>query len=119
MHDVDKLGIGKVMELALKHVDPQNNSPIHLSFDIDSLDPQYCPSTGTKVAGGLTYREGNYVCEALAKTGRLVSMDLAEFNPKIFGCPNDIIQTAEVSIVLVRAALGLKIKEEKKNTLLF
>jgi len=110
MHDVDKLGIGKVMELALEYIDPENNRPIHLSFDIDSLDPQYCPSTGTKVAGGLTYREGNYVCEALAQTGRLVSMDLTEFNPKIAALnSNDVIQTAEVSIALVRGALGLEL----------
>jgi len=109
MHDIDKYGIGKVMTMALDHIDPKGRRPIHLSFDIDSIDPHYCPSTGTKVAGGLTYREANYVCEVLAETGRLVSMDITEFNPTIPEKKNneqEVGQTAEVSIALARAALG-------------
>jgi arginase len=108
MHEVDKYGIGKVAEMALDHIDPKRRRPLHLSFDIDSMDPQYCPSTGTKVAGGLTYREANYICEVLAQTGRLVSMDITEFNPAI-GTPEEVTQTAEVSIALARGALGLEL----------
>jgi len=108
MHEVNKYGIGKVTEMALDHVDPKRKRPLHLSFDIDSLDPYYCPSTGTKVAGGLTYREGIYICEAMAQTGRLVSMDVTEFNPAI-GTTDEVTQTAEITISLVRAALGLEV----------
>lgn len=49
MHEVDKYGIGKVVEMALDHVNPQRNLPIHLSFDVDALDPSVAPSTGTPV----------------------------------------------------------------------
>jgi len=108
MHEVDKYGIGRVMEMAMDHIDPKRRRPIHLSYDIDSLDPKFCPSTGTKVAGGLTYREANFVCEILAESGRLVSMDLTEFNPSI-GKPKHVTRTAEVSIALVRGALGYEL----------
>ena len=50
MHDVDKHGIGKVVELALDHVNPKRDLPIHLSFDVDALDPSVAPSTGTPVS---------------------------------------------------------------------
>lgn len=49
MHEVDKYGIGKVVEMALDHVNPNRDRPIHLSFDVDALDPSVAPSTGTPV----------------------------------------------------------------------
>jgi len=49
MHEVDKYGIGKVVEMALDHVTPKRDLPIHLSFDVDALDPSVAPSTGTPV----------------------------------------------------------------------
>ena len=49
MHEVDKYGIGQVMEMALDHVNPKRELPIHLSFDVDALDPTVAPSTGTPV----------------------------------------------------------------------
>lgn len=52
MHEVDKYGIGKVVEMALDHVNPDRNKPIHLSFDVDALDPSVAPSTGTPVSFG-------------------------------------------------------------------
>jgi len=76
MHDVDKHGIGKVMELALDYVNPNRDLPIHLSFDVDALDPSVAPSTGTPVRGGLTFREGHYITEAVAETGCLVALDI-------------------------------------------
>lgn len=76
MHDVDKYGIGRVMELALDHVNPGRDRPIHLSFDVDALDPTVAPSTGTPVRGGLTFREGHYICEAVYETGLLVALDI-------------------------------------------
>ncbi|KAF7368153.1 Arginase [Mycena venus] len=62
MHDVDKYGIGKVVKMALNHVNPDGKLPIHLSFDIDALDPFAAPSTVCLVDGGLTLREGRSIC---------------------------------------------------------
>lgn len=92
MHEVDKYGIGKVVEMALDHVNPNRDLPIHLSFDVDALDPSVAPSTGTpvrhflsvsfeiliasQVRGGLSFREGHYICEAISETGLLVALDL-------------------------------------------
>lgn len=73
-------GIGRVMEMALGHIG--TDTPIHLSFDVDALDPQWAPSTGTPVRGGLTLREGDYIAECLHETGSLVAMDLV--NNSIF-----------------------------------
>lgn len=58
--------------------------PIHLSFDIDALDPSLAPSTGTPVPGGLSIREGNYICEELAATGnKTVLFTEREFRHKV------------------------------------
>lgn len=76
MHEVDRYGIGKVVEMALDRVNPDRSRPIHLSFDVDALDPSVAPSTGTPVRGGLTFREGHYICERLYETGLLVAIDL-------------------------------------------
>lgn len=76
MHEVDRYGIGKVVEMALDQINPDRSKPIHLSFDVDALDPSVAPSTGTPVRGGLTFREGHYICERLYETGLLVAVDL-------------------------------------------
>lgn len=60
-----------------------SDTPIHLSFDVDSLDPQFAPSTGTPVRGGLTLREGDYIAECVAETGSLIALDLVEVNPSL------------------------------------
>lgn len=83
MRDVDKHGIGRVVEMALAAVDPHSNSPLHLSLDVDAVDPHFAPGTGTMVRGGLTYREIHYICEEMALTNRLVGMDLVEVNPQL------------------------------------
>lgn len=78
MHHIDKYGIGKVVEMALDHVNngtSRRDRPIHLSFDVDAMDPSVAPSTGTPVRGGLTFREGHYICEAIHETGSVVGMD--------------------------------------------
>ncbi|KAF9227731.1 Ureohydrolase [Gyrodon lividus] len=105
MHEVDRYGIGKVVEMALDHVNPNRDLPIHLSFDVDALDPSVAPSTGTPVRGGLTFREGHYICEAIHETGLLVALDLMEVNPSLAD-PESVRQTVAVGCSLVRAALG-------------
>jgi len=57
------------------------DNPLHLSLDIDSIDPHFAPGTGTAARGGLSYREIHYICEECALSKRLVSMDLVEVNP--------------------------------------
>jgi arginase len=105
MHHVDKFGIAQVVEKALKRVDPEGTRPIHLSFDVDAVDPAYAPSTGTPVRGGLTWREACYLCEAVADTGRLVAMDLVECNPHLED-PKSVTDTIAMGLSLIRCAIG-------------
>lgn len=118
MQDIDKHGIGKVMEMALDYLlgggagsgaSPSSPRPLHLSFDIDAVDPAVAPSTGTAVPGGLSYRESHYICEACAETGLLNSMDLVEVNPLIVapgGGGKGGDATVDVAVKLVGSALG-------------
>ncbi|PGH16224.1 arginase [Polytolypa hystricis UAMH7299] len=102
MHDIDRHGIGPVVEMALAHIG--NDTPIHLSFDVDALDPQWAPSTGTPVRGGLTLREGDFIAECVHETGNLIAMDLVEVNPSL-----ELIganETIRAGCSLVRSALG-------------
>ena len=76
------------------------------SFDIDSLDPKEAPSTGTPVRGGLTFREGTYICEYVHSTARLVSMELVEVNPALGKTQADVELTVSSGISMIRSALG-------------
>ncbi|CAK7199779.1 Arginase, catabolizes arginine to ornithine and urea [Sporothrix eucalyptigena] len=105
MFDIDKHGIGRVMEMALAHIG--TDTPIHLSFDVDALDPMWAPSTGTPVRGGLTLREGDFICECVHETGSLVAVDLVEVNPSL--APEQDMgahETVRAGCSLVRCALG-------------
>ncbi|KAK1767428.1 hypothetical protein QBC33DRAFT_68438 [Phialemonium atrogriseum] len=105
MFDIDRHGIGRVMEMALAHIG--SDTPIHLSFDVDALDPMWAPSTGTPVRGGLTLREGDYICECAHQTGSLVAVDLVEVNPSLASA-NDVgaHETVRAGCSIVRCALG-------------
>ncbi|TEB15819.1 hydrolase, partial [Perkinsus sp. BL_2016] len=67
MQDIDRLGIATVMELAIAHLDAKKY-PVHLTFDIDAVDPVHAPGTGTLARGGLSYREAHYLCERIHET---------------------------------------------------
>lgn len=101
-NEQDRHGIGRVVEMALAHIG--NDTPIHLSFDVDALDPQWAPSTGTPVRGGLTLREGDFICECVHETGNLVAMDLVEVNPSLE--EKGATETIRAGCSLVRSALG-------------
>lgn len=105
MHEVDKHGIGKVMEMVLDHLLDRTERPLHLSFDIDAVDPLYAPSTGTRVAGGLSYREAYYICEEVSHSGCLASMDLVEVNPSLTMAGGDE-RTVDMAVGLISSALG-------------
>ncbi|CEM39982.1 unnamed protein product [Vitrella brassicaformis CCMP3155] len=115
MQDVDRYGISKVMDMALSKIDPEGRRPLHLSLDVDACDPAVAPGTGTKARGGLTYREVHYICEAMAETSRLTSMDLVEINPLIDTPSEDLhgddpdikgTQTVRLGVELIASALG-------------
>ncbi len=82
--------------MALDHLGP---TPLHLSFDVDALDPTVAPATGTPVRGGLSFREGHYICEAIAETGRLVAVDVMEVNPSLGNSEGSRMQTVQIGYV--------------------
>ncbi|KAF2134461.1 Ureohydrolase [Dothidotthia symphoricarpi CBS 119687] len=102
MHDIDRHGIGKVMDMALGWIG--SDTPIHLSFDVDALDPMWAPSTGTPVRGGLTLREGDFIAECVAETGSLIALDLVEVNPSLD--QEGAAETVRAGCSIVRCALG-------------
>ncbi len=104
MSDIDQYGISDVMRQA-NAIAGQNDNPIHLSLDMDALDPREAPGVGTPVRGGLSYREAHLAMEMVANTHRLVSMDVVEVNP-ILDREN---ATALLAVELVLSALGKKI----------
>lgn len=103
MREVDEMGIaGAIAEtrLALKDVDT-----IHISFDMDALDPGIAPGVGTPVSGGLTVREAHLLMETLADDGRVRSLDLVEVNPIL----DDRNRTAKVAVDLACSLFGQRI----------
>jgi len=109
MFDIDRYGIGAVMDRALGHLlDKDPDRPIHLSWDIDVVDPVLAPATGTAVRGGLTYREAHYVAEAAALSGALSSVDFVEFNPQLSDGEGQM-ETCELALGLVTSLMGKSI----------
>nr|KAF6461398.1 arginase 1 [Molossus molossus] len=107
MTEVDKLGIGKVMEETLSYLLGRKKRPIHLSFDVDGLDPSFTPATGTPVVGGLTYREGIYITEEIFKTGLLSGLDIMEVNPSLGKTPEEVTRTVNTAVAITLACFGV------------
>ena len=108
MHDVDKYGIGRVVDEALGHLGYGGEGappPLHLSFDVDACDPLIAPATGTAVRGGLSFREAHFVCEAAAATGALGSLDIVEVNEALSDV-RGADDTVQLAAGLVASALG-------------
>lgn len=104
MYDIDHHGIGKVMDKALAHLSGACTK-IHLSLDIDAVDPQWAPATGTRVRGGLTYREAHYVAEAIFASERLQSAEIVEVNPKL----HQSEETIDLGLQLITSFMGKSI----------
>ncbi|XP_068730882.1 arginase-1-like isoform X1 [Montipora capricornis] len=103
--DIDKEGIGEIIHRALERINPEGDRPIHVSYDIDSLDPKEARSTGTPVKGGLTIDEGIYISQIVAQTGCLSAIDMVEFNPAI-GTEEEVSRTALNTMKLITILLG-------------
>lgn len=103
MRHVDELGMAAVVRQALDRL--RHVKRIHLSFDMDSLDPEQAPGVGTPVPGGLTYREAHLLMEILGDSGRISSMDVVEINPIL----DNKNRTAELAVELVASLLGQRI----------
>nr|AGT02771.1 arginase [Angomonas desouzai] len=106
MHHVDRFGINAVVEMAVKAVSPNGDEPIMVSYDVDGIDPIYTPATGTPVRGGLNYREGLFLTERIAETGRLVALDVVECNPHLAATPDHAHNTISLGCSIARCALG-------------
>jgi arginase len=109
MYDIDKHGVGAVMEKAVRHLLSKDlNRPIHLSYDIDAVDPAQAPATGTAVRGGLTYREAHFIAESVCASGQLGSADIVELNPTLSD-QEGADQTTELGFQLVTSFMGKSI----------
>lgn len=105
MKEIDQQGMGAVMAQAIAIAGADGANRIHLSLDLDAVDPQFAPGVGTPVAGGLTYREAHLALELLADSGLLGSCEFVEVNP-ILDQGN---QTARMTVELIASALGKRI----------
>ena len=103
MSDVDRLGMTKVMEKTIAICG--GDVPVHMSFDMDGIDPSEAPGTGTPVKGGLSFREAHLSMEMLFESGTLGSIEMVEINP-ILDTRN---QTAALAVGLICSGLGKSI----------
>jgi arginase len=104
MAEIDRLGTDAVMQQAIE-IAGKDTDGIHLSLDLDALDPTFAPGVGTPVNGGVTYREGHLAMELLAESGRLLSVDVVEVNP-ILDYRN---QTGRMAVELVESLFGKRV----------
>ena len=100
MRYIDEVGMKRTMEEALRGVD--DNTHVHVSFDVDFLDPSIAPGVGTTVPGGPNYREAQLVMEMIADTGRMGSLDIVELNPAL----DSRNATALLAVDLVESLFG-------------
>jgi arginase len=100
MRYIDEMGMRQTMEAALAGLDQDTH--LHVSFDVDFLDASFAPGVGTAVKGGPTYREAQLCMEMIADTGRMGSLDVMELNPAL-----DVRNgTAEVALDLIESLFG-------------
>ena len=100
MRYIDEMGMRVAMENALMGIDEQTH--LHVSFDVDFLDPDIAPGVGTTVRGGPGYREAQLCMEMIADTGLLASLDVMELNPAL----DERNRTAELAVDLIESLFG-------------
>jgi arginase len=101
MTELDERGIAACTDEALERLN-DGTVGFHLSYDLDCLDPMIAPGVGTPVRGGLTYREGHLVCEKIARSGTMLSLEVVEVNP-VLDVRNG---TAVLAVDMIASALG-------------
>ena len=104
MREIDETGIGAPLAAFLETV-AEAGGALHVSLDVDFLDPAVAPGVGTTVPGGATIREGHLVMEMLHDSGLVTSMDLVELNPFL----DDRGRTAQVMVDLCASAMGRRV----------
>jgi arginase len=104
MRDIDERGMRAVMEEAIKRA-TTGTAGIHVSFDLDGIDPDFAPGVGTPSPGGLSYREAHLAMEMLADTGKVLSAEVVEVNPIL----DERNGTARLGVELLASLLGKKI----------
>ncbi|MBC3050274.1 arginase [Staphylococcus capitis] len=102
MADIDRFGIQEVIERSLEYLKSRNIDGLHFSLDVDALDPAETPGTGTRVMGGLSYRESHFALELLNESKLVTSMDIVEVNPLI----DNSNHTAEQAVALLGTFFG-------------
>ncbi|WP_373558573.1 arginase [Bacillus sp. FJAT-45350] len=101
MHEIDRIGMTKVMEETIQHVS-NGTDGVHLSLDLDGIDPNDAPGVGTPVIGGISYRESHLAMEMLAEANVITSAEFVEVNPIL----DDKNKTATVAVALIASLLG-------------
>ena len=104
MRDIDQLGMQEVISLGIK-IASKGTDGIHVSFDLDVIDPEEAPGVGTPVLGGITYREAHLAMEHLADSGLVSSMEVVEVNPIL----DNQNKTAELAVGLICSVFGKRI----------
>ncbi|PJK16036.1 arginase [Chryseomicrobium excrementi] len=102
MHEIDKLGMTEVMNQAMWYLRDREVDGVHLSLDLDGLDPLYTPGVGTPVPGGISYRESHLAMEMLASSNLITSAEFVEVNPIL----DEKNKTADVAVALMGSLFG-------------
>lgn len=105
MHEIDRMGMSRVMEEAIQYLQLKQLDGVHLSLDLDALDPLYTPGVGTPVQGGVTYRESHLAMEMLEEASIITSAEFVEVNPIL----DERNKTANVAVALIGSLLGEKL----------
>lgn len=104
MHEIDRLGMAKVMEESISYLKGKTDG-VHLSLDLDALDPNDAPGVGTPVIGGISYRESHLAMEMLAESGIITSAEFVEVNPIL----DERNKTATLAVALMGSLFGEKL----------
>ncbi|ART74714.1 arginase [Sutcliffiella horikoshii] len=105
MHEIDRMGMAAVMEEAIAYLRERDTDGVHLSLDLDGLDPHDAPGVGTPVLGGISYRESHLAMEMLEEANILTSAEFVEVNPIL----DERNKTATVAVALMGSLFGEKL----------